>query len=60
MDNIGPRIYELRKAMNHSMEKFGNIIGITKSSVNSLEKGINNPSEQTLKLICREFNVNYF
>ena len=42
------------------MDKFGNKIGITKASVSKLESGENNPSEQTLKLICREFNVDYF
>lgn len=58
MDSINNRIYELRKnILNISMEKFGERIGITKSSVNSLEKGVNNPSEQTIKSICREFNV---
>ena len=41
------------------MEAFGNNIGVTKSSISKLEKSENNPSEQTLKLICREYNVNY-
>jgi transcriptional regulator with XRE-family HTH domain len=42
------------------MEKFGKKIGITRSSVNHLEKGVNNPSDQTIKLICKEYNVDYF
>lgn len=49
-DNIGFRINKVRSQLNLSMEKFGNKIGISKSSVNKLEKGINQPSEQTIKL----------
>ena len=60
MNNINNRIEILRKTLDLSMEKFGNRIGITRSSVNSIEKGVNNPSEQTIKLVCKEFNVNYF
>lgn len=40
------------------MEKFGERIGITKSSVSLLESGKNNPSEQTIKLICKEYRIN--
>lgn len=53
------RIYTLRKTLNLSMEKFGNRLAISKSSISAFEKGSTNPSEQTLKLICIEFNVNY-
>lgn len=53
------RIYTLRKTLNLSMEKFGNRLAISKSSISGFEKGSTNPSEQTLKLICIEFNVNY-
>ena len=58
-DNIGFRINKVRSQLNLSMEKFGNKIGISKSSVNKLEKGINQPSEQTIKLICSVYNVDY-
>lgn len=59
MQQIGDRIYYLRKELNLSQEAFGNKIGIKKASVSLIEKGKNNPSEQTVKSICREFNVNY-
>lgn len=52
------RIKKVRKTNNLTMEQFGNRIGITKSSVSLLESGKNSPSEQTLRLICKEFNVN--
>lgn len=60
MDTIGKRIYHLRKTLGLSMEKFGKKICITKSSVNSLEKDVNTPSEQTFKLICKEYKVDPF
>lgn len=59
MNDIGNRIIELRETLGISMEKFGNRIGVTRSAINSMEKGKSNPSEQTLKLICSEFNVYY-
>jgi transcriptional regulator with XRE-family HTH domain len=40
------------------MEKFGSRIGIGKTSISLLESGKNNPSVQTVSLICREFGVN--
>lgn len=60
MSEVGQRIKTVRKTLDLSMQRFGDRIGITRSSVNSLEKGVNKPSEQTLKLICSEFNVDYF
>lgn len=57
MDDINIRITELRKVLNLSMEKFGNQVGITRSSINAIEKGRNNPSEQTIMLICKAYNV---
>lgn len=54
MDN---RVRQLRQFLNISQEEFGKRIGITKSSVSNFEKGTRNMSEQTMKSICREFNV---
>ena len=59
METIGDRIKQVRKELNLSMEKFGDKIGIVKSAINNIEKGLNNPSERTFKLICSEFNLNY-
>lgn len=60
METIGNRIYNLRKKLDLSMEKFGNKLGISKSAISAFEKDLSNPSNQTIKLICREFNVDYF
>lgn len=55
---MNERIKQIRKGKDISQEEFGNKIGITRSSVSLLESGRNNPSEQTIKLICQEFSVN--
>lgn len=55
---MNERIKIIRTSLELSMEKFGERIGIKKSSVSLLESGKNNPSDQTVKLICTEFNVN--
>lgn len=52
------RIREVREHFGLSMEKFGSRIGIGKASISLLESGKNNPSIQTIALICREFGVN--
>lgn len=52
------RIREVREHFGLSMEKFGSRIGIGKTSISLLESGKNNPSVQTVSLICREFGVN--
>lgn len=60
MTTINDRISEVRSNLKLSMEKFGEKIGISKQSVYKIEKGENNPSDQTLKLIVNEFNVDPF
>ena len=59
MQQIGDRIFFLRKQLNLSQRAFGEKIGIKKASMSSIEKNKSNPSTQTIKLICIEFNVNY-
>lgn len=56
---MNERIRILRKALGLSQEQFGEKIGITKASISNIEKGNRNMSDQTLKSICREFNVNW-
>lgn len=51
------RLKELRLALSLSQEELGKRIGITRSAISNLEKGTRNMSEQTIKSICREFNV---
>lgn len=59
MQQIGDRIYSLRKGLGLSQGEFGSKIGIKKASMSAIENNKSNPSEQTIMLICKEFNVNY-
>lgn len=52
------RIKQLRTALGLSGAKFGAKIGLTRMSVSNLESNRYNLTEQTIKSICREFNVN--
>lgn len=56
----GQRVRELRKALDLTLEKFGNSLGVGKTAISKIEKGENNLTEQMAKAICREFRVNYF
>lgn len=56
---MNERIKEIRETLNLSQEAFGERIGVTRASISNMEKGSRNPSEQTIKSICREYNVNY-
>lgn len=57
---IGERIREARLSLpaKTSLEKFADRIGITKGSLSLIENGKNQPSDQTIRSICREFNIN--
>lgn len=58
MDTIGERVRHLRKiSLNLTLEKFGERIGITAASLSAFETGKTNPSDQTIRSICREFGV---
>lgn len=59
MDNLGDRIKKVRKALGLTMEEFGEKLGITKASVSRIENGKNGAAEQTIRLICSTFGVNY-
>lgn len=56
---MNERIKEIRKTLNLSQKEFGEKIGVSDTAISKLEKGERNPSEQTIKSICREYNVNY-
>ncbi len=55
----GERVREVRKNLNLTLEKFGERIGLKKSSMCSIETGINHLTEANIKAICREYNVDY-
>ncbi len=53
------RIKKTRTDAGESLRAFGENIGITASSVYKIEKGENNPCEQTLRLISTVYKVNH-
>ena len=55
---MNERIKKIRKDLGLNQKDFGEKIKIVRSSVAKIETGENNPSEQTIDLICRVFNVN--
>ena len=55
----GERVKELIKTLSLTLEKFGEKIGMKKNSVSQIENGKNSVTEQVVKSICREFNVDY-
>lgn len=56
---MNERIKELRRSLGLTQDEFGGRIGITKSSVSTMESGRSNPSEQTLRSMVREFGASY-
>ena len=56
---LNKRLKLIRKTLHLNQEEFGNRLGVTKASISRLESGINNLTEQMIKLICKEFNVDY-
>lgn len=55
----GERVNEVRKSLGLTLEKFGEKLGVTKTTISRIEKGVNNLTEQMAISICREYNVNY-
>lgn len=52
------RIKEIRTSVNKSQTEFAKTISVSRSAICKMESGENYPSEQTISLICKEFNVN--
>lgn len=55
----GERVKEIRKSLSLTMERFGERIGVSKSTVSNIENENRNLTEQMTKSICREFGVDY-
>ena len=55
----GERVKILRKDnLNLTLEKFGERLGVTKVAISNIENGNRALTEQMIKAICREFDVN--
>lgn len=55
----GERVREIRKKFNLTLEKFGEKIGVGKSTISDIENNRRALTEHMTKSICREFNANY-
>lgn len=55
----GERVNQIRKTLELTLEKFGEKLGVQKSSISKIEKDRVALSDQMAKSICREYNVNY-
>lgn len=55
----GERIKDVRNSLGLTLEKFGEKLGVTKTTISRLEKGERSLTEQMTKSICREFSVDY-
>lgn len=51
------RVRALRKAKGLTLEKFGERVGLKRSSLSMVETGVNAVSPQLRRSICREFGV---
>lgn len=58
MGEIGKRIEKSRKDHHYTQKEFAEHLGVTNAHISKLEKGITNPSDALIKLICRVFDVN--
>ena len=52
------RIKELRISRHLTQSEFGDRIGATRDAIAAYERGVT-IKEPIIKLICKEFNVNY-
>lgn len=52
------RIRQIRKELGLTLEKFGERLGVTKVAISNIENGNRNLTEQMIKSVCREFDVN--
>lgn len=55
---MNKRLNQIRRTECMTMEEFGKILGVTKTAISRLEKGERNLTEQMIKSICREFDIN--
>lgn len=55
---MNKRIRELRKALNLRQKEFADKIGLKQNAISHIEKDGSTVTEQNIKTICSQFNVN--
>lgn len=60
LNTINERLKHLRKnVLRLTQSELGNTLGLGKAAVSKMESNTSTITEQNIKLICKEFNVNY-
>ena len=54
----GERVKTLRKTLKLTLEKFAKPLGVKQTAISNIEIGYRGLTEQMLKSICREYDVN--
>lgn len=54
------RIKAVRKELKLTQDEFADRLGLARNSIASYESGRRTPNDAVIKLMCREFNVDYF
>lgn len=57
MKNENERIKDVRKSLGFTLDRFGERVGMKKSSLSQVENGTNAVSNQLRTAVCREFHV---
>lgn len=52
------RIRDVRKSISLNQDDFAKKLGLTKNYISLVETGQRNLSEQSIKVLCTEFNIN--
>lgn len=52
------RLHLIRSALEMSQTEFGRHLGVSGAAISRLENGDRSITEQSIKAVCREFNVN--
>lgn len=53
------RLLKIRKEQKLTQDEFAEKLGLSKNYIWQIEKGERNPSDRTIKDVCRTFRVNY-
>ena len=54
------RIKAVRKELKLTQDTRSRVLGLARNSIASYESGRRTPNDAVIKLMCREFNVDYF
>ncbi len=57
LENLGKKIEKLRQERELSQEKLGTMIGTSRTQINRIEKGQQNPSILVLRDLCIVLNI---